>query len=179
MLEIKQFDPVFASCLPETASILQSAGLTIHSCVTQITLHGSRGLAQNDRLGSDIDLSLLVYFTPPPIINDDLEIKHKEVIEVTLRNWRGPIELDLAVIFPLHSCSFACFQTTTHNPTLCSLGGIDCFGIYKIQKGFSGFVLNAGIRVDRMYPCITIWKKQQNAFEMFALHCSSQGAPNA
>jgi hypothetical protein len=161
MLAIKQFDPIFTCCLPETFSILQSAGLTVHPSVSQITLHGSRCLARNYRPGSDIDLSLLAFFATPPLINDDLEIKLEEVIEVTLHNWRGHIDLDLAVIFPLQPCSFACFQTTTHNPSLCSLGGIDCFGIYKIQKGFSGFVLDAGILVERMYPCITIWRKQE------------------
>jgi hypothetical protein len=159
MLELQQFDPQFVACLPETYALLQSAGLAIHPSVTQVTLHGSRGLARNQRPDSDIDLSLLISYATPPVINNDLETQLKEVTEVTLHQWHGPIELDLAVIFPLHSCNFTCFQTTAYNPALCSLGGVDCFGIYKIQKGFSGFVLNAGIRVELMYPCITIWKK--------------------
>ncbi len=159
MLTITQFSPKFAACLPETVSILQSTGLVVHPAVTQIVLHGSRGLARTFRPDSDIDLSLLVSFTTPPDINDQLEILLKKVIEVTLSNWKGPAELDLAAIFPLHPCSFACFQITTYHPSLCTLGGTDCFGIYKIQKGFSGFVINAGIQVERMYPCITIWEK--------------------
>lgn len=39
--------------------------------------------------------------------------------------------------------------------------GVGCFGLYKLQKGFSGFVENAGIEVRRMYPCLKIWQRRQ------------------
>ena len=80
-------------------------------------------------------------------IGEELEKCLQGVIDVTLANWRGPVEADLAVIFPLHPCNFACFQRTTYDAVLCALGGTDCFGIYKTQKGVHGFVVNAGIRV--------------------------------
>jgi hypothetical protein len=159
MIAIKQFEPLFAARLPDTLSILESANLAVHPLIKQITLHGSRGLAQNYRPDSDIDLSLLVPFATPPVIGEGLGKCLQKVIDVTLSNWRGPVEVDLAVIFPLHPCNFACFQRTTYDSAVCAVGGTDCFGIYKIQKGFQGFVLNAGIQIERMYPCITVWKQ--------------------
>jgi len=106
-----------------------------------------------------IDLSLLVSTPVSPKVDHELEGLMQAVLNVTLSNWQSTIELDLAVIFPIHPCNFACFQVNDYDSSLCSLGGVDCFGIYKIQKGFSGFVLNAGIHVEKMYPLITVWKK--------------------
>ena len=153
------FENEFSIRLPVTHSILQSGNLVIHPAVNQITLHGSRGLADNSRPDSDIDLSLLVSSPIPPRIDNNLENLMRDVLDVTLSNWKSQIELDLAAIFSIRPCNFACFQVNNYDPRLCSMGGVDCFGIYKIQKGFSGFVLNAGIQVEKMYPLITIWKK--------------------
>lgn len=161
-LPITQFDPVFAARLPEARSILETAHLVVHSAVTQITLHGSRGLVQNPRPDSDIDLSLLFDTPTPPPIDASLEAKLHAALQLTLSNWRSPIEPDLAAIFPLHPCGLACFNSTAYEtalcPTPCPTPGIDCFGVYKIQKGFTGFVLNAGLQVALMYPCITVWR---------------------
>jgi len=102
----------------------------------------------------------MISSTEPPEINQEFEKLCIEVLQVTLSQWKSEIELDLAVIFSLHACNFAFFQLNNYDPALCSLGGVDCFGIYKIQKGFTGFVLKAGIKVEKMYPLITIWKKE-------------------
>lgn len=158
-MKITQFAPTFIAQCSETHQILQSGHLVFHPAVTQVTLHGSRGLVGKFRPDSDIDLSLLISSTEPPDINHEFERLCIEVLQVTLTHWKSEIELDLAVIFPLHACNFSCFQVNNYDPALCLLGSVDCFGIYKIQKGFSGFVLNAGIQVEKMYPLITIWKK--------------------
>jgi hypothetical protein len=160
-MKITQFAPTFIEQCSETYHILQSGHLILHPAVTQVTLHGSRGLAGKFRPDSDIDLSLLISAVEPPEINQDLEKLCTDVLQVTLSQWKSKIELDLAVIFPLHACNFACFQVNDYDPALCSLGGVDCFGIFKIQKGFSGIILNAGIQVEKIYPLITVWKKNQ------------------
>ncbi|MBE0686128.1 MAG: hypothetical protein IH585_09020 [Anaerolineaceae bacterium] len=160
-MKITQFAPTFIAQCSETHQILHSGHLVLHPAVTQVTLHGSRGLAGKFRPDSDIDLSLLISCTEPPEINNGFEKLCIEVLDVTLSQWKSEMELDLAVIFPLHTCNFACFQVNNYDPALCSLGYVDCFGIYKIQKGFSGFVLSAGIQVEKMYPLITVWKKKQ------------------
>ncbi len=121
--------------LPETLAILQFAELVVHPSVTQITLHGSRGLARNSRPDPDIDLSLLVHFSTPPVIGEQLGDFLQEVIEVTSSNWKGPVVADLAVIFPLYPCTFACFQQTDYDPGVCTVGGADCFGITKPGRG--------------------------------------------
>jgi hypothetical protein len=161
-MKIIEFAPTFIALCSETYHILQSGHLNLHPAVTQVTLHGSRGLAGNPRPDSDIDLSLLVSTPVPPRIGHELEGLLQAVLNVTLSNWHSLIELDLAAIFPIHPCKFACFQVNDYDAALCSLGGIDCFGIYKIQKGFSGFVLNAGIQVEKMYPLITVWKNNRD-----------------
>lgn len=159
---ISQFDQEFTTQFPGLHSILCSSKLVIHPTVSQITLHGSRGLAGNSRPDSDIDLSLLVSKPVQPKVDHQLEGLMQAVLNVTLSNWNSPVELDLAAIFPIHPCNFVCFQVNNYDPALCSVGGVDCFGIYKIQKGFSGFVLNSGIQVEKMYPLITVWKKNQD-----------------
>ncbi len=99
---------------------------------------------------------------PPPLSQglaaQGLGVQFQEVIETTLSKWDGAVELDLALVFPIRPCGLRCFQIAAFEPELCPEGGLDCFGIYKVQKGFKGFVYNAGIQVSRIYPCITIWK---------------------
>jgi hypothetical protein len=46
------------------------------------------------------------------------------------------------------------------NDRICRVGGVDCFGLYKTQKGFHGLVRHAGIHVPLMYPCLTIWRRR-------------------
>jgi hypothetical protein len=158
LIEVTRFEESFAARLPETLTIIKSAPLVVHPLVEQVTLHGSRGLAGNFRPDSDLDLSLLVSLSEPLAASAALGEQLREVIQVTLAHWKSPAPVDLAAIYPLHPCRLACFQGAVTDHSYCS-GGVDCFGIYKIQKGFSGFVLNAGIQVERMYPLITVWKR--------------------
>ncbi len=158
MRQIQNFDPEFAVALPETCQLLKASNLTVHPQVSRITLHGSRGLTQNYHPDSDIDLSLLVDIpsqAPPFDIEDVLQA----VFEVSWTNWRSPIEVDLAVIFDVRQCALACFDQTIWRDTVCTIGGVDCFGLFKRQRGFSGLVRNAGIQVKRMYPCLKIWQR--------------------
>lgn len=159
MVKISHFSPLLHKEVPDTAALLQTANLVIHPLVTQVTLHGSRGLNGRPRPDSDMDLSLLVASPNPPIICDDLGKLFADMISVTLNHWQSSVKLDLAIVFPLRNCRLRCFQFTQYVPSLCAGSGIDCFGIYKTQKGFSGFVQNAGIQVEKMYPCLTIWRK--------------------
>jgi hypothetical protein len=156
---IQTSDGLLIINLPASCLTLHPDGLAVHPAISQITLHGSRGLGGTPRPDSDLDLSLIYNPPEPPVIDETLGMLFHEILHTTLDSWRGEVELDLAVIFPLRACGLVCFQVTHYDPSGCPQGGVDCFGIYKIQKGFSGFVLNAGIQVERMYPCITIWSK--------------------
>ncbi len=152
------FEPALAELLPETNALLSSANLTVHPSVSKIVLHGSRGLAGGCRLNSDIDLSLIVDVGQGQIS----ESLFLEVTKTTLDHWQAAVEIDLAVIFDLKKCGLKCFEQTTWNQDFCQLGGMDCFGLYKIQKGFNGIVTNAGIQVRLMVPCLKIWQRVQN-----------------
>jgi hypothetical protein len=82
--------------------------------------------------------------------------------------WQATVEADLAVVFDTRQCGLRCFDQTTWNEQLCVNGGgagggaeigVDCFGLYKVQKGFNGILRNAGVQVKRMYPCLKIWQR--------------------
>ena len=148
------FDPGFAVSLPETYALITSGSLTVHPSVSRVVLHGSRGPAGGYRPDSDIDLSLIVDSTR----TSDAELQ--QVLQTTLSQWHSQIELDLAVIFDIGNCRLACFEQTTWDTQVCQMGGVDCFGLYKLQKGFTGLVTNAGIQVKLMYPCLKIWQRR-------------------
>jgi hypothetical protein len=152
------FSHPFIRSLPDTFALLQAANLVVHPIVTRIVLHGSRGLAGGARPASDIDLSLIVNL-PVNLQADQFEPLLRAVFETTFHAWQSEIEPDLAVIFETRACALHCFTHTHWQDDLCSIGGRDCFGLYKVQKGFSGLVANAGIEVRRMYPCLEIWRR--------------------
>lgn len=158
MLKELKFNPQLETLLPEAYAILNSSNLVVHESVSSIILHGSRGLANRARLNSDIDLSLMVDDTALSACSDKEALLH-EVSETTLSHWRGPVELDLATVFDIRHCGLKCFDQNYRDEQFCKQGGRDCFGLYKTQKGFHGLVVNAGVEVKRMHPCLKIWQR--------------------
>ncbi len=154
-LKVENFETNFASLLPETHALMLSSNLTVHPLVRRIILHGSRGLAGGCRPDSDIDLSLVVDLPH----GADLECQLREVLEIALDHWRASAEPDLAVVFDIRGCGLSCFDRRAWDERACTQGGIDCFGLYKTQKGFHGLVVNASIQVKLMYPCLKIWQR--------------------
>jgi hypothetical protein len=151
-----RFEPLFAETLPEIHALLSASNLALHPAVTRVTLHGSRGLAGGYRSNSDLDLSLIIDAHG----TQDLESQFQEILETTMKHWQSEIELDLAVIFDIRNCRLACFEQRNWDRRFCPQGGMDCFGLYKIQKGFNGLVIDAGIQVKLMYPCLKIWQQE-------------------
>jgi predicted nucleotidyltransferase len=146
--------------LPNTYKILKDSGLMIHPYVYKVVLTGSRGLAGNYRKDSDIDLSLLLD-TMNLKSNEGEEKVLKKVLEITLSNWKSEIELDTAVVFDICNCQLSCFNCETSKEKLCKEKGIDCFGLYKIQKGFNGYVPKIGIDIERVYPMMTVYERKR------------------
>lgn len=155
---ITKFEPGLPSLLPVTYDLLRSSNLTVHPKVVRIILHGSRGLAGGFRSDSDLDLSLLV--DPPEMQTENSESYFKEIFETTFQHWHLPIKLDLAIVFDTRRCGLKCFDQKDWAESFCIIGGVDCFGLFKVQKGFHGLAENAGIQVKRMYPCMLIWQKK-------------------
>jgi hypothetical protein len=154
---ITQFLPELASLLPQTSEILRGAHLTIHEAVRQITLEGSRGLAGGFRPDSDVDLSLIVDSLPDaePARGQCL----RAVLRLTLDQWRSPIDLDIAAVFDTSDCcGLRCFDERIWNDTIIRGRGVDCFGIYKIQRSFDGYV-KSGVRLEKVYPMLVIWRR--------------------
>lgn len=152
MKQLVEFENLSENNLDQTEAILKDGTLVIHDCITQIVLMGSRGLKGGFRPNSDIDLGLVMdnRFQPG-------EELCREAAELTLSHWKSEIELDIALVFDKMNCGLMCYRRQSYDPTLCS-HQIDCIGLYKIQKGFSGFVPEIGLNVKTIYPILTIWQ---------------------
>jgi predicted nucleotidyltransferase len=160
-IKVSEFEPELAEVLPETHALLKAANLIVHPAVTRITLEGSRGLAGRYRPDSDIDLTLIVDTDTLPESTRQRGDFLRDVLNTTLKVWQGRIEVDLAAVFDIHGCGLPCLGKTYYEEGACPCGGVDSFGLYKIQKGFNGFVQGTGIiQIKRMYPILTIWRNQ-------------------
>lgn len=157
MLKVQNFHSQLERRLPTTFSIVQSCNLTVHENVTSIVLHGSRCLPHHFRADSDIDLSLIVKI--PAGLEQQTAKLLPIIFETTMTNWRSDVELDLAIVFDIKRCQLRCFEQSAWDAQFCVIGGRDCFGLYKIGKGFNGIVNQAGIQVQLMYPCLKIWDR--------------------
>jgi hypothetical protein len=159
VIQVKDFEQQFISLLPETYELLTLSNLTVHPTVSRIIIHGYRGLAGGYGVDSDVDLSLVVE-AQSSAVSSDREGLLQEIVETTLHHWQAFVEVDLAVVFDTWQCGLKCFDQTVWNEQLCMKEGIDCFGLYKVQKGFRGLVTNSGVQVKLMYPCLTIWRRK-------------------
>lgn len=156
---ITEFLPELAVQLPVTADLLHNSRLVIHDAVCQITLLGSRGLANTYRPDSDIDLSLMVDVTLMPKAEPERADFLRTVLEITLSQWQSPVDVDLAAVFDKGDCcGMRCFNQLNWNDAVIANRGEDCFGIYKMQRGFNSYVTQ-GVRLAPMYPMLAIWRQ--------------------
>jgi len=159
-LAISQFLPELSALLPVTDELLRTANLTVHEAVCQITLLGSRGLAGGYRADSDIDLSLMVDVNMIPIDEPQRGDVLRAILDTTLSQWRAAVDLDLAAVFDRGDCcGMRCFNERHWNDKIIAGRGVDCFGIYKTQRGFDGYVTE-GVRLAPMYPMLVIWRRR-------------------
>jgi predicted nucleotidyltransferase len=159
---ITDFAPELAWLLPITYQILRMTSLTVYETVCQINLEGSRGLAGGYRPDSDIDLTLIVDRQKLPAHEPERGELLREVLETTLSHWNVPLSiyLDLAVVFDKGDCcDMRCFNERSWKAAVIRGRGVDCFGIYKIQRGFDGYV-ESGVLLEKMYPMLTIWRRE-------------------
>ncbi len=159
MITIIDFTPDFETLLPNAATLIRRSNLVVHDGVAQIFILGSRGLAGRYRADSDVDLSLMVDVQQLPERDPDKEQFLRKLLETTLNQWQGPVDLDLAVVFDTFDCcGLRCFQTRFYDRAIIRDRGTDCFGIYKVQRGFNGYV-KQGVQLARMYPLLRIWHR--------------------
>ena len=150
--------PGLANALPETYRLLASSRFAIHPSVRKITLHGSRGPAGGCRSDSDIDLCLVTDIVCSAAGDKTTGSLLQEVLRTTLDNSECPVELDLAAVFDRKNCGLTCFDINDYPQLKCSKSETGCIGIYKIQKGFTGFVPPV-VSAREMYPLFTIWER--------------------
>jgi hypothetical protein len=77
-------------------------------------------------------------------------------------SWQGRVGLDLAVVFDAADCGLKCFYVSEWDEEVCDRG-TDCFGIYRIQNGLNGFVWNAGVLVEKIHPCMVVWRRENHS----------------
>ena len=151
MIHIQEFKNLSTNNLSETEKILKESNLVVDNSISKIALMGSRGLLGGFCADSDIDIGLLL--NPEIVPNEDI---CRKINELTLSKWAGEIELDTAIVFDKMNCRLPCYDKQEFDPGLC-IHGKDCIGLFKIQKGFSGFVPNIGLEVKNIYPILIIW----------------------
>lgn len=156
MISINEFEFDFAQAFPDLCEVFKRVPLCVHEGVARVTLHGLRGAPGEIKDNSELDLRLLVDSDQYPDVRQEEELL-KDMIYTTLAGWREKTKLDLTVVFDTRKCQLKCFGERSYNPTVCTGGGFNCFGIYKIQDGNPGFVLNSGTNIRYIYPCITVW----------------------
>ncbi|MFV9506116.1 MAG: hypothetical protein AB4911_16315 [Oscillochloridaceae bacterium umkhey_bin13] len=115
------------------------------------------------RPDSDLDLSLIVAASALPDDDPAREQVLRAVIETTLTAWRGTVACDLAAIFAMRRCDLHCFAGIVTTPPVCPDDAGCRFGIYKLQKGFEGYVAWDGIVPERIYPLLEIWRRMAHA----------------
>jgi len=158
MLRCSDINEEIKKRLPQTYEILKESNFMVHQYVCKVILTGSRGLAGDFREDSDIDLSLLV--DTRRIINGQNEEEIlKAVLNTTLSTWKGKVELDTVVVFDISNCGLKCFDPERFEKRECGYAGIDCMGLYKLQKGFDGYVPMIGVDIQRINPMISVWEK--------------------
>lgn len=153
------FTPELAQRLPETAALLRAGMLTLHPTVERVVLSGSRGLNGTPRPDSDIDLSLVIARSALPADEPAREQLLRTVLQTTLTAWAGPVECDLAAVYDLHGCGLNCLAGSRTAPPLHCNEQVCEFGVYKLQKGFSGYVPWPMIVLERMYPIFELWRR--------------------
>jgi predicted nucleotidyltransferase len=153
------FAPALEALLPQTYRLLYTARLVLHPAVERVILTGSRGIGGRPRPDSDVDLSLVVARGALPADQLEREQMLCAVIEATLLMWQGMVECDLAAVYDQRACGLNCLAGQRDAPSACDYGERCRFGIYKMQKGFSGEVQWAVIELERMYPVLEIWRR--------------------
>jgi hypothetical protein len=155
------FAPELARLLPESQALIQAAHMVVHPAVERVVLTGSRSVGGTPRRDSDVDLSLVVTRAALPADEPAREQLLRAVVETTLLAWRGSVECDLAAIYDERGCGLLCFSGQRDAPPECPQGGSCRFGIYKLQKGFTGYVPWAIIELPKVYPILEIWWSQE------------------
>ncbi len=157
-MESVHLPPSIRARLPATAALLEGAGLAVHPAVYRVVLSGSRGLRGGHRPDSDLDLSLLVDRRALDPGQDEAAAL-RTVLEATLCAWRGPVALDLIAVFDERGCGLSCFECETAAERRCPERGIDCMGLFKIQKGYDGYVRGVGVDIQRVYPMVALYER--------------------
>ena len=172
------FEPEFAARLPESHDLICAARLTLHPCVKYVTLHGSRGPAGGARPGADVDLCLHTDLSADDYSLVNLESLLYEVIQTTVTHWRGAVEMDLAVMFDVKPGGQRWFEESRQDASTATRRGLEGFGLYKMQKGFTGFVPAGTLTPDKMTPFLVIWRRDDGLLDddsLNALACCDLG----
>ena len=157
-LVIDDLIPCLESSLPETYRLLRASRIAVHPSVRKITLHGSRGPAGGFRPDSDIDLGIVTNVVTTEPEDEMAGSILAEVLKTCLENSEFPVEADLAAIYDRKECGLRCYDANDYPQLICPKEETGCIGIYKIQKGFSGFVPPIS-EVKEAYPLITLWER--------------------
>ncbi len=154
-MHITQFGPELAVELPDTHALLRKAHLVVHPAVASVILHGSHGRLGGARPDSDIDLAFLVELVD---LTGDRDGLFLDILRTTFTKWRSSTEVDLAVMFDKCNCGLRCMKADGKSPAFCDHTK-GCMGLYKIQKGFNGYVPDTITDCSKIRPYMVVWRR--------------------
>ena len=161
MIIVNEFEPEFGAAFPDLCELFLRAPLTAHEGLEKIILHGYRGTEGKIPEGAELRMSLVVDSDQHPDAKQDEELL-KDILYATLAEWREKNKLDLTVVFDTRNCQLKCYNERLYNPIVCTHGGFDCFGMYRIEDNTPGFLLNSSFNIKYIYPCITVWRNPRS-----------------
>jgi hypothetical protein len=153
---IEAFHPHLRARCPATHAVLVEGRLVLHDAVERVTLHGSRGHGGRPRTDSDVDLALRVSDSALRSAPDPAALL-RAVLTTTLERWCGALELDLAAVFDRGGCGLGCLTDPAFDVAGCTSNG--SLGVFKVQRGFDGFVEAAAVDCRRLQPIVLVWAR--------------------
>ena len=84
----------------------------------------------------------------------------KPVFETSISNWHGPMDIDLAAICPLYAGDLDIFENTKFDAHRFPSSAAGHFALFKVKKWFDGFVAGEEVQLEKMYPCMIVWRKR-------------------
>ncbi|MCL2474637.1 MAG: hypothetical protein FWF37_00650 [Chloroflexi bacterium] len=158
-MKIRDYNVDFIKTLPKTYEILSSGGFNVHAAVIAVSICGSRGLKKSYAADYDIDLWMEVDIRTIPTNEELAKDFLDSVLDTTLDNWQGHLPLDIFIAFDIADCGLHCLKSAAFKQCTLNVSMTDCFGVYRRNDNFRGFLNGKECRIEKLLPFMLVWRK--------------------
>jgi len=155
-MKIRNYDADFIKALPKTYKILSSGGLNVHAAVTAVAVCGLRILNKSHIANYDIDLWLEIGTRTIPADEKLAKDFIDSILDTTLNNWQERLSLNIFIAFGIVNCDLCCLKTTGFKQCSINASMTDCFGVYRRDDNFHGFLNGAGCNIGDLLPFMPV-----------------------